>query len=276
MVSRQTSSASPSKQGAAARRICQMAYNAPDIDLAVQVVAERFLMDIQIAPTDLTALAARLNVTRFMPEDMFISGELRRDRGAFMVAYSSYLSPERQRFTIAHELGHAVFELSGPNPPRRGRELERICDMLATEFLMPTEEFGRRLGSEPTLRRVFELARLFKTSLVATTLRCAEFRQCSAFEVEGQMVKWAYGTIVRKGPIRNVSAYLRDAIETADCSKPGSCKIALGGRHAGAQWVLEWSPLGSLSRSLFLLRNLAVQSQDLREEGASMLSRSNG
>jgi Zn-dependent peptidase ImmA (M78 family) len=255
MVSRQTSFTKPSKQGAAARRIRQMAYNAPDIDLAVQVVAERFLTGIRTPPTDLTALATRLNVTRFVSEDMFISGELRRDRGAFIVAYSSYLSPERQRFTIAHELGHAVFELSGPNPPRRGRELERICDMLATEFLMPTEEFGRRLGSEPTLMQVFELARLFKTSLVTTALRCAEFKQWSAFEVEGQIVKWAYGPIVRKGSIRNVSTYLRNAIETADCSKPGHCKIALGGRYSKAQWVLEWAPFGSPSRSLFLLRN---------------------
>jgi hypothetical protein len=245
MVSRLTPSSKPPTQGAASRRIRQMAYKAPDIDLAVQVVADRFLTGIPTPPTDLSALATRLNVTRFVPEDLLISGELRRDKGAFLVAYSSYLSPERQRFTIAHELGHAVFELSGPNPPRSGREIERICDMLATEFLMPMKEFGHRLGPQPTLARVFELSRLFKTSLAATALRCTEVSQCSVFEVEGQMVKWAYGIVVRKGPVRNLSEYVRNAIETSDCSKPGSRQIVLGGRHSRTQWVLEWVPLGS-------------------------------
>src|SRR5580704_14110342 len=111
------------------------------MEAAVQIVIGRFLDRLDCPPTDLNAVAARLSVTRITYEDLPFPGELRRNSQGFEIACSSYLSASRRRFTVAHELAHVIFETTGPNCPTRGRELERLCDMLASEILMPQNEF---------------------------------------------------------------------------------------------------------------------------------------
>src|SRR5215213_2728220 len=156
---------------AAVRRILDLAGSPPNIHTAIMLIAERLMDDVLTPPTDLEALAHCLNVSGFESEDMPLSGELRRIGSHFRVFYSSYLAPLQRRFTIAHELGHAVFALTGRNYPRTGEEVERICDMLAAEFLMPTVEFRNRLGEEPTAERILELSTLFKAPLFSTAIR---------------------------------------------------------------------------------------------------------
>ena len=104
-----------------------------------------------------------------------------------MVVYSTHLGGARRRFTIAHELAHAVFEKSGPNCPRSGKELERLCDMLAAEFLMPREVFLRQSGSSATLswERIGDLADLFQTSLSASSLEVRRLTRCDCVRSRG-------------------------------------------------------------------------------------------
>jgi Zn-dependent peptidase ImmA (M78 family) len=174
-----------------------IAGNAPSVEAAVKIVTSWVLNDVACPPTDLEAISSRLDIVGFDSEELPGSGELRRDGKGFKVVYSSSLSPERQRFTIAHEMGHAIFEASGPNCPRSGVELERICDLLATEILMPTGIFLKLLGEKLSLRKVFELAKTFKTSLSATAIRCAELRRVSVFEMANESVLWSRGVVRR-------------------------------------------------------------------------------
>jgi hypothetical protein len=238
---------------AAARRLLKLAGDPPTVEEAVRVVVGRLLEGIPHPPTDLEALKPSLNLTGFYAEDMPISGELRRDGRGFKVIYSAYLSPERRRFTIAHEIGHAIFEKSGPNCPRVGSELERLCDMLAAEILMPRDIFLQKAGDEPSVQKVLELAKLFGTSLSATALRYGELRRVTVFNVQDDAVTWGYG-IVKKGLLKAKDYGIRDAIENSQSNGSGQLIVYLNNPKWVGLWKLEWIRLGSPKNAIFLLQ----------------------
>jgi hypothetical protein len=70
-------------------------------------------------------------------ETLPYAGELVQVGATFRIHYSAGMAAERERFTLAHELCHAIFASSGSGWPRRGDELERICELFAAELLMP-------------------------------------------------------------------------------------------------------------------------------------------
>ena len=78
---------------------------------------------------------------------------------------------ERQRFTIAHELGHIVLDVS------RGLDAERVAHRFAGAFLMPAEalrlEVGRR-RSALALGELLALKGVFGVSMQALTHRCRD------------------------------------------------------------------------------------------------------
>lgn len=240
---------------AAARRVIALAGNPPDIDTAIMMVVERLMKDVPTPPTDLEALALPLKVSGFEAEDMPISGELRRVGNQLRVFYSSYLPLIQRRFTIAHELGHAVLALSGRNYPRAGEEVERICDMLAAEFLMPTVEFRRRLGQAPTAEKILDLATLFKAPLYSVAIRAAEFQDLSVFTLEDGLITWAFGT-VRKGPLYKNSLYLKAALDTISASPTGNITFPMSGEVFPSQASLSWMRIANGNRAFCVLRRL--------------------
>jgi hypothetical protein len=232
-----------------------LAGNAPDIASAVVIVAGKYLEGAPCPPTDLEALGRALNILRFEAEPLPISGELRREPGGFVVVYSSFLGAARRRFTIAHELAHAIFESSGPNCPRVGKELERLCDMLATEILMPRHVFLRESGGAGGLswRKIDELSHLFRTSLSATSLRCAELLGVTVFEVEAQSITWAYGSI-RKGPVAKLHDEIRSAIEKTRGREPLDGNIFATTDTGGyREWKVDGRVIGQDGRALMLM-----------------------
>lgn len=75
---------------------------------------------------------------------------------------------ERQRFTLAHELGHHV--LSGPG----GAKGEKLAHWFAGAFLMTAEIPWREVGKHRdalSIGELLELKALFKTSIQAITYR---------------------------------------------------------------------------------------------------------
>lgn len=236
-------------KSAAARRLIGIAGNAPTLEDAVKTIASWILSDIPCPPTNLEAIGPRLDILGFDPEDdLPVSGELRRDGKGFKVVYSSSLSLERRRFTIAHEIGHAIFEASGPNCPRTGIELERICDLLAAEILMPTRVFLSLLGEKPSLKKVFELSKTFKTSLSATAIRCAELRGVSVFEVESESILWS------RGVVRRIEAPLKPTVNKVLSGEPIAEVVYLSKEAWTGEWQLEGASVGRGSRALFLLQ----------------------
>ncbi len=239
-------------KSAAARRLLDMAGHPLNIEEAIQIVVNKFLQNISCPPTDLEALKPLLNISEFCSEEMPISGELRRVKDAFVIVYSSYLSSPRRRFTIAHEMGHAIFEKSGPKCPRFGDELERLCDMLATEILMPKDIFSKLADGTPSITKLFELAYTFKTSLSATAIRYAQIKEASVFEVENESINWGFG-VIKKGNIKSLDSHLKQSIIQALSETKGSITIPINNKFWNGTWLLEWSLIAQGKRALFLL-----------------------
>lgn len=80
-------------------------------------------------------------------EPTFGEGSLTRTQAGYIVRVNPFSPKTRQRFTMAHELGHIVFDrLVGVGPAVRYRapqlsinftDEERFCDAFAAELLMP-------------------------------------------------------------------------------------------------------------------------------------------
>ncbi len=94
--------------------------------------------------------------------------------GGLEVIYDPSQTVPRQRFTIAHELGHVLIERIQPGANQNAKEVERICNLIAAELLMPEEVFRQDSREPLTPTRIFGLARRYETSLIATAYRCAD------------------------------------------------------------------------------------------------------
>jgi len=237
---------------AAARRVVALAGESVDVEEAIRILVEQMLWADYEIPIDLERFAQRLNVKEMYSDDLPFSGELRRNGEGYDIVYSSHLSTERKRFTIAHELGHALLETSGKGAPKHGVELERICDKFAAEILMPTQHFRASCGKIPSVEKVVHLANLYQTSLSATAIRCAELFKATVFEVNGDFVTWGFG-IVQKGPLARKDPSLRMNVTRILETKNNSEIFSYSTREWGGRWILEGQKLGQ-NRTLFLFR----------------------
>ena len=89
------------------------------------------------------------------------------------VVYSTGTSLERERFTIAHELGHMILDI------KPSVNQERACQWFAGAFLAPRDELFRELGRR---RRKFgfveliEIKHMFGISAAALVMRMRDLR----------------------------------------------------------------------------------------------------
>lgn len=152
-------------------------------------------------PVPLEALAAASGIERI--EDMTTEGfegmlmtNPEKSWGAILVKANG--NHHRRRFTIGHELGHFLLpwhrqtsfkcttenikDTSGDFKASRGQEIEAEANAFASELLMPSGEFKKRLRrfGEPDIAQVVELSSLFDTSIEATARR---FMNLSDFPV---------------------------------------------------------------------------------------------
>jgi hypothetical protein len=243
-------------KSAAAKRLLRLAEPAKSVPEAVNCVVSRLLEGIPCPPTDLERLARRVNIQDIRFEDLPISGELRLVGNSFEIVCSSSISAGRRQFTIAHEIGHAIFEMTGPRCPQTGDELERLCDMLATEILMPKKVFMERSGTRVSISDLFQLAKIFKTSLAATAIRSAELRGVSVFEVDEQRIRWGCG-VIKKGSLASLDSALQPALREALSGQSGQDELYMAIRSDLRKWKMEYRPTGR-DRALVLLQRASA------------------
>ncbi|NLG98996.1 MAG: ImmA/IrrE family metallo-endopeptidase [Chloroflexi bacterium] len=85
-------------------------------------------------------------------------------------------------FTLAHELAHlwtGMGGISNPDPymPENESEIERFCNQVAAELLVPRDEFLREwqlLGGDDPLEKAQELAAAFRVSVFVVLIRARE------------------------------------------------------------------------------------------------------
>ncbi len=88
-----------------------------------------------------------------------------------VIVVSSLKPPERQRFVMAHELGHIVLDVADP------ARLEAACDRFAGAFLLPADAVRAYLGSRRHAfahEEIGDIARLFGVSGMTVLDRLAQ------------------------------------------------------------------------------------------------------
>ena len=123
----------------------------------------------------LHAMARRLGASRIIEEPMSFEGGLfELPHGERIIKLNAASPPTRRRFTLAHEIGHLLLGRPGLRSScGSNHALERRCDAIASELLMPTGEavpFIEGLG-KPSPEKLRAIASRFEVSLQAAAFR---------------------------------------------------------------------------------------------------------
>lgn len=149
-----------------------------DISLAHDVIAKYW--DEGSLPIDPIRIAAKMGLLVMADPNLKGSGHYEptaSKNGGPLITYNPMESPERQRFTIAHELGHHVLghgpgDLDTPENFTLGSENPKELDAnkFALALLMP-EQYVRAMVEVKHIRSLRQLAKLFNVSTAAMGYR---------------------------------------------------------------------------------------------------------
>lgn len=164
------------------------------------------------------------------------------DHEVWGIAYNGKSRPERQRFTIAHELGHFILHRSRQqsfNCDKQSvhtgidtlRDIERDADDFASNLLMPGDLLRAWISSQRIDFRVLgDIAKRFQVSLEALCIRYIKFTTERAI-----LVYWDNGFVKyewRSGSARRTRARIR---RNGDPAEP-----PMGTLAADASITQEW------------------------------------
>lgn len=190
---------------------------APDELRACQFAVTKHIGDCSGATKrDPFAIAKCLNIEIVRKAGLPYEGMIERDvNGKAHILLRSSLNRTRERFTVAHELGHWVLqeEMVGSmrgqlfrGVSRDEKEMaqeERLANLMAAEILMPYEPMRDRFDSSNQLRSLEEICRTFGVSRTAAIRRIADV--CDKHFVFLQVVPFRFNDL-------SSSAEIDDAI----------------------------------------------------------------
>lgn len=160
----------------------------------VRAIAARVIGELEIVepPVDVEMIASYLGVNEVILDDQLVEAGCLACLGSRLeVRVRASDLPTRQRFTICHECGHTFFPgfarqtrfrcTPGAAPASTksrasavgaARQLEQLCDLAASELLLPQQIFvPEARGSVFDLSSVALLAERYEASLEATARR---------------------------------------------------------------------------------------------------------
>lgn len=133
-------------------------------------------------PVNVRLLASMRGISEVEEREQPWAGVLAPGDGHFVVGVRASDGAERQRFTVLHEAGHTLlpgfaesrqYRCDGP----KTRE-EQLCDIAASELLLPRRFFVRSLrDARPGLDGVEDLASEYDASIEATALRVSDLAE---------------------------------------------------------------------------------------------------
>jgi len=163
-------------------------------------------------PVNLELVAGRQGVNRIVDAPLGgLWGTLSDAPGQGVVISLNQAAPQKRRFTLAHEIAHTMLGHGRPKPgrllmrkPATHSALERKCDLVAGELLMPQHMLVPRLERAPvSLATIVSLAEAFDTSIEAAAVRFAQLSphqvRVACWQVANgeATIKWTRGRILR-------------------------------------------------------------------------------
>ncbi len=174
--------------------------------------------------------------------------------GKLVIAVNGNHRQERQRFTICHEVAHAVLGLPSEHDAASWSYAKRppnevICDAFAAELLLPFSLFKPHVEkSDIGFTAVEALANLFEASLAATASRFATVTSapCAYVLSEGGKVRYC----ARSKALREAKAWIPLGVVLAERSL--TARLRGGEACQGPQeiaadiWFSDWQRGGEL------------------------------
>ncbi|MEX0732376.1 MAG: ImmA/IrrE family metallo-endopeptidase [Aquisalimonadaceae bacterium] len=137
---------------------------------------------IRTVPLDIDKLVQAYGVSlKRRPLEDDISGHLKAGDTGWIITVNSLHHPRRQRFTLAHELGHFILHSGGDHRDFVDKALfrsdqtspeETEANRFAAGLLMPSEEFKRFAKDQSS--KVEDIAEYFGVSALAVRVRAKE------------------------------------------------------------------------------------------------------
>jgi Zn-dependent peptidase ImmA (M78 family) len=158
-------------------------------------------------PVDVVAVARQLGVRAVEPANLGIDGYVGvAADGSTVIRYRKSNTLERNRFTIAHEIGHLLIaeatEIAiSAQKSRTGFDSEElIANQLAAELLVPADSLKKHLGCDlPSWGRVQHIRKQFNVSSYTLLRRLTEIEGVAAvfatFDCgDGRITRWRFCT----------------------------------------------------------------------------------
>jgi len=115
-----------------------------------------------------------------LPVDFGATGRIQHHHGVSawpdldgrpIIGFSTHDPGDRQRHTLAHEVGHLVMHRGLPRP---GRDYEREASLFAGALLVPQADAREAFSPPVTLRRLASLKTMWGTSIAALVMRARQ------------------------------------------------------------------------------------------------------
>lgn len=137
--------------------------------------------DVFAPVLDLPSIASRVfhADVAFMGMPEFVDAVTKRDTatGTTLVAIATSENPERQRFSLAHELGHLEFGHLHDHAEHETDSVEELqAHAFARHLLLPRRELGEFVGTaEVTLRTLSDIVEHFRVSGQVAAIQLGRF-----------------------------------------------------------------------------------------------------
>jgi hypothetical protein len=128
-------------------------------------------------PPPLRKIAHAVGIEQIDRRDLPASGLLVETGSSKYVALIRASDPPtRQRFSLAHEIAHVLVSHAGVESDLSCRRapIERLCDRIAAELVLPATQYLNARTEPPTLDHALDVARRCRASEVASVLRLAD------------------------------------------------------------------------------------------------------
>jgi Zn-dependent peptidase ImmA (M78 family) len=174
--------------------------------------------------------------------------------GKLIIAVNARDLPQRQRFTICHEIAHTVLGLPSEHGVAswsysRRPQNEVLCDVFAAELLLPVSKFKPMVDEEePGFAAIERLAGLFDASLTSTASRFATVSNlpCAYVLSESGKVKYC----ARSRAFREMNAWVALGIslpaESMAAQLRNGATVQAPEELNADSWLNDWTNGGML------------------------------